>query len=87
MTNTTYIHQGEHDENCFREENVKKFVQDYLDGKVPQHYLTEDLPEDWNKKPCKVIFKKNTMFFHFCIVLLCIQFFSVSDAVPDWQQL
>jgi len=51
--------KGEHDENCFREENVKKFVQDYLDGKVPQHYLTEDLPEDWNKKPCKYLTGSN----------------------------
>merc|ERR1711962_1207824 len=51
--------KGEHDENCFREENVKKFVQDYLDGKVPQHYLTEDLPEDWNSKPCKYLTGSN----------------------------
>ena len=42
------------DENKLEEANVQKFVQDYLDGKVPQHFLTEDLPEDWDKKPCKV---------------------------------
>ena len=38
------------------EENVRRFVQDYLDGKVPVHYLTENLPDDWNEKPVKVRF-------------------------------
>lgn len=51
--------KGEHDENCFREANVQKFVQDYIDGKVPQHYLTEDLPEDWDSKPCKYLTGSN----------------------------
>lgn len=32
-------------------ENLQKFVQDYLDGKLKQHLLTQDLPEDWNAKP------------------------------------
>lgn len=36
------------------EENVKKFVEDYLADKVPIHYLTEKLPEDWDQKPVKV---------------------------------
>jgi len=51
---------GEHDENdVTNEKNVQKFVQDYLDGKVPQHYLTEDLPEDWDKNPVKYLTSKN----------------------------
>jgi len=29
-------------------------VDDFLDEKVPQHYLTEKLPEDWDQKPVKV---------------------------------
>ncbi len=36
------------------EENIKKFVQDYRDGKVPIHYLSEPLPDDWDKNPVKV---------------------------------
>lgn len=36
------------------EENIKKFVNDYKDGKVPIHYLTEKLPEDWDSTPVKV---------------------------------
>jgi len=52
--------EGEHDQHDItNEENVKKFVQDFLDGKVPQHYLTEDLPEDWDKNPVKYLTGKN----------------------------
>jgi hypothetical protein len=29
---------------------------EFLAGNVPQHYLTEKLPEDWNKTPVKVVF-------------------------------
>ena len=36
------------------EENVRKFIEDYLEDKVPIHYLTEKLPEDWDAKPVKV---------------------------------
>ena len=38
---------------------MRKFVQDYMDGKVPLHYLTEDLPEDWDKNPVKYLTAKN----------------------------
>ncbi|KAK5642342.1 hypothetical protein RI129_008509 [Pyrocoelia pectoralis] len=30
-------------------DSIKKFVQDFLDGKVKPHLLSQDLPEDWNK--------------------------------------
>jgi hypothetical protein len=46
--------EGQHEAQNFGEENLKKFVDDFLAGKVPQHYLTEKLPEDWNSKPVKV---------------------------------
>ena len=46
--------EGEHDAQNFGEVNIKKFVDDYLADKVPQHFLTETLPEDWDKKPVKV---------------------------------
>jgi protein disulfide-isomerase A1 len=32
-------------------DNVRKFVSDFVEGKVKQHLLSEDLPEDWNKTP------------------------------------
>ena len=52
--------EGQHDQHdVTNEENVKKFVQDYLDDKVPIHYLTEELPEDWDKNPVKYLTGKN----------------------------
>jgi len=52
--------EGEHDQHdVTNEENVRKFVQDYIDEKVPIHYLTEELPEDWDKNPVKYLTGKN----------------------------
>lgn len=41
------------------EDNLRSFVQDHLDGKVPIHYLKEKLPEDWDKKPVKYLTGEN----------------------------
>ena len=41
------------------EENLKRFVDDFLAGKVPVHYLSEKLPEDWDKEPVKVLTGEN----------------------------
>merc|ERR1712165_79044 len=39
---------------AIEEANVRKFVADFLDGKLKQHLLSEDIPEDWDKEPVKV---------------------------------
>lgn len=40
-------------------DSMKNFVQDFIDGKVKPHLLSEDVPEDWDKNPVKVLVSKN----------------------------
>lgn len=46
-------------ENDFAPENIEKFVQSYIDGKLKKHLLSQDLPEDWDAKPVKVLVHSN----------------------------
>jgi hypothetical protein len=67
--------EGQHEAQNFGEENLKKFVDDFLAGNVPQHYLTEKLPEDWNKTPVKVCFNCFCLFVCLSVCLfLCFSF-------------
>ncbi|XP_055627147.1 protein disulfide-isomerase isoform X2 [Toxorhynchites rutilus septentrionalis] len=36
-------------------ESVENFVKSFLEGKVKQHLLSQELPEDWDKHPVKVL--------------------------------
>lgn len=40
-------------------ENLKAFVDAFLDGSLKQHLLSQDVPEDWNKTPVKTLVASN----------------------------
>lgn len=47
------------DNNDLEASNIEAFVQKFLDGKLKQHLLSQELPEDWDKTPVKTLVASN----------------------------
>merc|ERR1711945_42957 len=47
------------EDDKFDADNVKSFVADFLEGKLKQHLMSEEVPEDWDKEGVKVLVGKN----------------------------
>ncbi|XP_017862376.1 PREDICTED: protein disulfide-isomerase [Drosophila arizonae] len=45
--------------NDLSAESIEAFLQKFLDGKLKQHLLSQELPEDWDKQPVKVLVSSN----------------------------
>eukprot|EP00045_Choanoeca_perplexa_P012720 m.140746 g.140746 ORF g.140746 m.140746 type:complete len:521 (-) comp16114_c1_seq1:66-1628(-) len=48
-----------YEEETIDADSVKAFVQSYVDGNLQRHLNAEDVPDDWDAKPVKILTGKN----------------------------
>uniref|UniRef100_A0A663EPP8 Thioredoxin domain-containing protein n=1 Tax=Aquila chrysaetos chrysaetos TaxID=223781 RepID=A0A663EPP8_AQUCH len=73
-------------------ENLKEFCQSYLKGKAKLHVSSEEIPEDWDKMPVKVLVGKNFNRIVFnkimtVLVMFCPWSYDCRKLLPTWDKL
>ncbi|XP_061088508.1 protein disulfide-isomerase A2 [Conger conger] len=59
LINTETVKKYVMDEGNITPEALRSFCQGVLDGTVKPHMMTQEIPEDWDKNPVKVLVGKN----------------------------
>ncbi|KAM9292154.1 LOW QUALITY PROTEIN: protein disulfide-isomerase-like protein of the testis [Morus bassanus] len=74
-------------------ENLKEFCQSYLNGKAKLHLSSEEIPEDWDKMPVKVLVEKNfnRIFFNKTMTVFVMFYapwsYNCRKLLPIWDKL
>uniref|UniRef100_A0A8B9M1D4 Thioredoxin domain-containing protein n=1 Tax=Accipiter nisus TaxID=211598 RepID=A0A8B9M1D4_9AVES len=72
--------------------NLKEFCQSYLNGRAKLHVSSEEIPEDWDKMPVKVLVGKNFNRIVFnkimtVFVMFCPWSYDRRKLLPIWDKL
>ncbi|XP_066515586.1 protein disulfide-isomerase A2 [Hoplias malabaricus] len=59
LINTDTVKKYAMEEEVIDKETLTNFCQDVLDGKIKPHLMSQEIPEDWDKNPVKVLVGKN----------------------------